>query len=367
MTEALPTKLEQYFSDYQSQHLSLGTLSVFNQELFRQEFLSYFDLWWSDNVKIDSLFSRFFPIWRIWYHSGAFSKASECWDFPINLAHEWEAQHDKKFLHKGTPYYCKGMSLLQAGNIDTSFLFFHQAVEEDRKWPSNDTRQTPAWLFVSLNVFNTRHLTRNIVTDATDWLERYMVEYRLNRGGFLIFEKLHTNVLAPHISDETTQRLFDETTFSFTHSVFRIRQLLALSPRTRDSQFAAQIELDILFNMARIAEVWLKQKQRLQSDKLARHLEAFFTAKGWGKPELGTINASNFDAILTELLDGSQQLLKRGYSETESDLLILYALRNKAGHAPTASNAVRNHFPELIERALFGLFTIAEKLFVTNS
>jgi hypothetical protein len=354
MPSTLPSNLEKLFVDY-GLHLFKG-VAFFNYALFEKEIWTYFDQWYSDPDRINDLFNRFAGFWVSLYRLHQFSRANQFWDLPIDTAHRWEAQSSSKLVHKGTPYYFKGMSLIKVGNIDRGFLFFHQAVEEDQR-SYGTTRQTPAWLFVTLDMSSRNQAALDLVQGASDWLGLHLTAYHSGRGGVLSLANLRSKVLG--------QVRLDETSFSFTHTVFRAKDLLSLPSPFRSSQFASQIELDILFNLARIAEVWLKDRQRGCGNTFAPQLKAFFQNRGWSlsQPEITALNATSFDNALTDLLDGARGSSVRIYSPVESDLLILYMLRNEAGHAPTASVVIQSRFSELVERSFFALFTIAEKSF----
>lgn len=355
MTNPLPGNLQTFIDDYMSQLLT-GQPPI-NYVLWEKAVWSYFDQYFNSHSDIDDLFNRFADKWSLLYKGQEFSKATLFWQLPIKFAHEWEAQSNGKTVHKGTPYYFNGMSLIKNGNIDLGFLFFHQAVEEDiRDWGT--TRQTPAWLFVVLDAGNTNQAAFQVVKEASDWLGVYLNAYQTNRGGTLTLAKLR-NVLG--------QKNFDETSFSFTYTVFGMKDLLALPSQFRSSQFASQMELDRLFALARIAEVWLKDRQRnnCPGTTLAPQLKYFIDTQisALIQDEITELNKASFDSALTYLLNGDQGSLWRAYTPIEADLLILYVLRNEAGHAPTASGVVQSRFPDLVQRALFGLFTIADRLF----
>lgn len=127
---SLPAQLEEYFKDYELQ-LFKGGLPV-NYGLWMGEVWRYFDQWYTDADMIDDIFNGFGATWGLLYQIGQFAAADTFWEMPIGFAHQWEADR-RKTLHKGTPYYFRGMAAVMNGNIDRGFLFFHQALEEERK------------------------------------------------------------------------------------------------------------------------------------------------------------------------------------------------------------------------------------------
>lgn len=136
----------------------------------------------------------------------------------------------------------------------------------------------------------------------------------------------------------------------------------------RSSPFASQLELDTLFSLCRIAEVWLKDRQP-PTNKLERQLGGqllrLFTSQHWPitSSDLGAVGTADFEQSLATLLDGKKGPLPRIFQSVEGDLILIYILRNQAGHASVSSPIVWQRFSELLERTLFGLFSIGERLF----
>lgn len=192
-------------------------------------------------------------------------------------------------------------------------------------------------------------------------VDNYLSQYRASGRGSIALSDFRARVL--------NQANLRETTFSFTHAIFRSDALLSLPEAFRSNVFASQIELDTMFSFARIAEVWLKDKQppaNVYENQLGGQLLRFFKSQGWSlanKPDLSVINSISFDLAITALLNQTQGRLYRLYLPQEADLLLIYVLRNEAGHTPTSSNIINTRFSEIVTRVLFGLFTIAEKLF----
>ncbi|MFC1964227.1 hypothetical protein ACFLV1_02475 [Chloroflexota bacterium] len=134
--------------------------------------------------------------------------------------------------------------------------------------------------------------------------------------------------------------------------------------------FTSQLSLDILFSLCRIAEVWLKTKHSpTNKDKLTLNplLLWFFKHPRINIPvtkgELKDVRNAEFNKSLLSLLDSRKGSLPRRFQPVESDLLLIYVLRNEAGHASTSSPVISERFNELVERVFFGLFKIVEALY----
>ena len=81
---------------------------------------------------------------------------------------------------------------------------------------------------------------------------------------------------------------------------------------------------------------------------------------------LATVNRESnidFEKVVKVLLNNGKRLFPRVLEPWESDLLILYVIRNQAGHETKSSRVVLERYGELLERVFFGLFKIVEALY----
>ena len=353
---SLPPDLETQIQAYQDR--LFGNIKPWDYTQLEVEILKYFDQNWNDTSKVDALFNRFAGIWAIFYQLREFIQADFFWDLPLEYADKWEKTRNKR-LHKGTPYYFRAMAAVIRGNIDRGFLFFHQALIEDET-TFGSVLSTPAWKFVTLDYLSVDQAAFQIVKSRADWLDQRLCAYHQSRRGSLPLADLRSRVL--------NQPRLRDATFSFVHSVFRCEDILSLPEHFRLSSFASQLELDMLFSLCRIAEVWLKDRQPPQNKderQLGGQLVRFFNSQQWllDGNDLRTINSLDFEENLTALLGGTQGRLSRPFQLVEADLVLVYVLRNQVGHATTSSPVVYSRFAELLDHIFFGLFTIAEKLF----
>ncbi|MBM3941022.1 MAG: hypothetical protein FJ318_09125 [SAR202 cluster bacterium] len=248
-------------------------------------------------------------------------------------------------------------------SIDRAFLFFHQAVEEDRRsWDAPMAH--PAWKFVVLDSDSTDQAAYQIVKDRANWIERRIRPNAGARGLTLSMGYFRSRVLQ--------SASLAETAFSFTHSVFRCEYLLRLPPAFRMSEFSSLLGLDTLNSPSRILEVWLKYRQSAEgksSPQLGGQLLRFFASQGWPLTysELKRINSAfregGFDKTCVDLLEGKQGQLPRVFTDVEADLLLMYGVRNQASHSVTSSQLVRQRLQEIVDRFPLGLFTTAQRLF----
>lgn len=363
MTNSIPFELENLIRDYE-RYLDNTAGQAWDYASLEAEVFKYFDQWGENHPQeIDNLFTRFARIWALYYQSRKFQDADEFWKRPLDYATKWEETR-KGHLHKGTPYYFRAMAAVASGNIDRGFLFFHQALDEDEKIQGRPAVNT-AWRFVTFDYSNKHQAALGLLKPRADWLGNIISTYQTSGRGSLSLATLKNRVLDnPQLT---------ETTFSFTHAVFRSENFMSLPEGFRSSTFASQLALDILFSLCRIAEVWLKDRQppnNRYERQLGGQLIRFFRDNHFvSQPpyltdtDLSQIGNADFDQCLDALLDGKQGPLPRPFRPLESDLIIIYILRNQAGHATASSDVVSTRFEDLLERVFFGLFQIVEALF----
>jgi len=361
----IPPELEKQIQDYENFLFHPGqTWNISNLE---KEVFKYLDRYghgqYGDSGTLtDKLSSRFANIWQVYYRSNKFLEADKFWDLPLDIYAKWE-EDNNKIVARGSPHYFRGMAAVTYGNVDRGFLFFHQALEDDFREgfrPYKKNNRSPAWDFVTFNYSSRRQAALPLIKPRADWLSHRISNYQDSNRGSLSLAKLRRKVLV-----NTRLR---ETTFSFTYEVFRSKNLLSYPQAFRTGRFASQLSLDILFSLCRIGEVWLKNKQTPANSferQLGGQLVRFFTEHDIpvNNNEIREVGKADFEKSLGSLLDNRKGPLPRRFQLVESDLLLIYILRNEAAHAATSSRIISERFNELVERVFFGLFKIVEVLY----
>lgn len=362
MTYSIPPELHKEIQEFEKKLALFESAQTAAHNSLEFEVMKYFDQWGYNPSATDLLFTQFIGISNHYYAEHNYEKADEVWEVPLEYAAKWE-KGNNKLLHKGTPYYCRGMTAIAAGNIDRGFLFFHQALDEDNRIPGQ-RGWGPAWSFVYFDYKNPRQAALRLIKPRAEWLDSIISKYRSSGRGSLTKVKLRNHVLK--------KKRLKETSFSFIHTVFRSHNLLSMPARFRSSPFASQLALDILFSLCRIAEIWLKNKQKPKNKneehqlrQLGGQLLWFFKSQSSqvSDIDLTNINKVDLDLSLKALLDDKRGVLPRRFQPWEADLMIIYLLRNHAGHETTSSSVVCQRFDELLERLFFGLFCIVENLY----
>lgn len=123
----------------------------FDRLQFEKAAHTYFDSHLRDWAAHDAFFNNFTIIWLRRLEQGHFAAAEDIWEFALTLASNWENNHPSNRLHKGTPYYFWGMTVVLRGDLDRAFLLMHQALHEDIESSGTAFPDTPASAFAILN------------------------------------------------------------------------------------------------------------------------------------------------------------------------------------------------------------------------
>jgi len=303
----------------------------------------------------DKYFTNFTVIWRSYLNARDYDRAEEIWRRAMSTALTWESDHPENRIHKGTPYYFWGVTALQKGDLDKGYALMHQAVDEDSKSQGKAFPDTPAFAFASLNYAEPEQAFR-------EWPYRQMryMDSRQNNYSARYSRQFHLEHFKDHflLSPPSV-----DIGFLFAYSVARLMQLSDLPDHALASGFAAQLEANILFDLALVIDGTIKSKNPTKwkfihhAEFLLAQFNEFLT-----EDQLREINQAfnnDFDAALSDILDG--QLAITGISSlslAQADVALAYGMRNRGAHDVTAAPTVWTRFSE-IEQALFNVLYLA--------
>jgi len=305
-------------------------------------------------------FNNFSPIWKHLLNNGQFSEAELIWQFALEPILIFEKNNPKREIHKGTAYYFWGMTSLLAGDLDKGFLLMHQAVEENVKTSKCDLPDTPAMAFASLNFQKLDQAFRQWVTHQANYLEKlikiYSTKYSRN---FTIddFQKKFLNT-SPNL----------DITFLFVYTLARLERVANVPTNTLKSRFSSQLIINLLFDLSVVIETTTKVKNT--TGKSFIHHANFLTAsinQTLSEKQLGDINNEfkiNFDSTLA-LIVNNLFTLPDGtlLSDTQTDIVIAYGIRNKGAHDVAFSEVISDNFLKISESIFNVLFFVIEFLF----
>jgi hypothetical protein len=325
---------------------------------FDEVAFAYFDERGNDPAAVDEFFNAFTPLWSHHLAVGALEGASAVWPWALRPALAWEGNRGRR-LHKGSAFYFAAMTAILSGDLDAGYLYAHRGLEEDRQTHGVVSPRTPSLSLVSMDADNVQQASRLWVIEKAQFVERALGVYRQTRGGSLDTVGLRARLL------EHTDRI--EPTFLFSYCVARFRRLETMMPGGHDSDFASQLRLNILFDLALVTDNLLRRiaPGKEQFIDLAVALSAAASLP-LTKGDFRSINGSfkaDFVGTAVAILDGHYTLVSgRQLAGLEGDLALAYGCRNRGGHHLSGGHVLNSRFDELRQSLLNTAFLAVEAL-----
>ena len=340
-----------------------GPLSSW-QELAKAS-ITYFDRYPDDYTAHDGYFNIFIAITHNRMLAGQFHWVAHIWEEAIKVALNWERASQGRRVHKGTPYYFWGKALLLSGDLDRGYLVTHQSLEEDRlKSPGQDLPSTPATALVTLNHTEFNQAFREWVVEQANYVSERLVFYNQKFGRALTLDEFRNRFLLRTETDDL---------FLFSFTVARLMAIEWLPEHSRLNQFAGQLEINVLFDLALVIDGAIKRKPpiptpaKLYFNHLAEHLLARI-----GNPlsinDLAKINRqfeNDFDVALGATLDGTMAIVsgQPPLNPTRLDVALTYVLRNHGAHNSSSAATLSERFIEVRQSIFNVLFMTVEHLY----
>ena len=263
-----------------------------------------------------------------------FNDAEDLWNDVLKLAYNWEEKTGER-IHKGTPYYFLGVTLILRKDLDRGFLMMHQALEEDKRSFKDSYTQYPAYFFVTLNYENDQYFRQQILVIA-NYIDERLESYRESGRGSLNMSDFKSRFLM--------ETKLQESVFYFVFSVFRIRRLVVeTNLKHTQNVFGSLLQANIIFDLCLVIETILKNKIPPDPDPRKRYVMFYLLEKlsaksslSLNKDKLKQINGSfntNFKTTLESLLESRYEFQDRTEpQQIETDLAIAYGFRNFGAH-----------------------------------
>lgn len=236
----------------------------------------------------------------------------------------------------------------------------HQALAEDVITQGNQYPDTPAYAFAALNYEKVDQAFRPWLLHEAQYLDRILAEYRKNRERkFTLTDFKNKYLQAPPSID---------VIYLLAYIVARLIRLETLPPYLLSSPFTGQLLQNLLFDLVQVVDVTIAEKNKSKW-KMIDHVN--FLSKKSGEvismANLEDVNRrfrTGYEKTLNEILDGAFKF-KDGTppSPIQSDLLVLYGLRNQAAHGVSSAAITWQRFDEIRNAVFNTLFLAAEILF----
>lgn len=305
-------------------------------------------------------FNNFTILWRNFLRAGQFDAAERIWNMACAIAWDWEHANFGRLVHKGTPYYFWGMTALQRGDIDRGYALMHQALEEDVRESGQQFPPTPALAFATMNAEQPEQAAFDWVAQKAQVADRYLKSYRQSSGMALDFSGLNARFLQ-HPPNRYT-------VYSLSYVLGRLSKLVKAPAQVLESEFAAQLNMDLIFRLLQVLESALKAKNPAGSTFFSHAVFlAQRTSLNLTQPDLSHVNTEakkDFEKTLRDLLVGVFALPGgRAAIALERDLAVAYACRNYGAHQLSPVSTVLNRVEEIKQAVFNTLFLTIETLY----
>lgn len=307
----------------------------------------------------DAFFGCFTPLWLHHSNSGNPRAAIAVWPWALRpvLAAE---KKSGRMLHKGTPYYFWGMTVLLQENLEEGYLLMHRALEEDVRTHGTAAPDTPGWALATLNYQKQEQAFLPWVQKQGAHVEVRLDSYRRKHQRSLTLADLRSRLLAKPAYRDSVQQ--------FCFSMARTLRLQALSPELWTGSFPAQIAFDVLFDLCLVVDAVLHEKNPTQW-QFIDHATFLSKASGLGlkSNDLGEINGqfrTSFSQALASALSGSLKL-NNGAAVTglPCALALTYGCRNRGAHNVASVPMTATEFDAVVQHICDTLFLAIEDLY----
>lgn len=310
----------------------------------------------------DKFFTNFTIIWRRLFNSRRLDDAESLWEMALRPALIWESQHPDNFIHKGTPFYFWGGTSILKGDLDRGYALMHQAVEEDVRTTRDQFPNTPAFALVTLNYAKVDQFFRGWVLLQAELLIELIKTYCTSHGRQLSLDEFRNRFLLIPPNRDTVSL--------FAYTLARLLRLQNLPGYALRSDFAGQLEMDLLFDIILVIDAAIKAKNPDDRARFRAHIAFLSDRAGLGiRQHLSQLNTefnrpNNFDSTLTAILDGSFRFNEGSVlSGLAGDLAIAYGLRNHAAHNVSSVSTIWERFSEIRQSLFNTLFLSVEVLY----
>lgn len=344
-------------------HRHLLLKEPFDYTQFDRAAHSYFARHVGDWPRHDAFFNNFTIIWRWLLELGHHMAAERVWDLALASASSWEDAHRSERLHKGTPYYFWGMTVVLRGDLDRGFLLMHQALDEDVRSKGTRDPDTPASAFVTLDYRKQDQAFRVIVEDTATFLDQLLVTYRQTRAKTLTLDGFRDRLF--NVTD------LRDTLFLLVFSLFKLQALLrGMKPIIRSNEFAGLLEVGLLFDLCLVIDSVIGYRYQQSWKFIDRAAFLSSVARlSLSKDGLAQLNQAfgqgfrDFPDVVDALFRGTFRFPDgRALGASETDVALAYGFRNLGAHRIEGLKTIYDEFEGISQRIMNVLFLAVEHL-----
>lgn len=315
------------------------------------------------NIPAAYLASRMFEGFsRYWMNSilpsGQHVLGISFWHSILDYTKKWELDNEPITIHKGTPFYFLGVNYFLIGHVDNAFVFFYNAIEDDKKLPElGYPKKAPIYQTVTLTDNHNNQMYPYVVKPLREILETYIEKFQRNFDENFTIEKFDQKFLQ--------NENFEDLTYFFVYNFMKIHDLnYSIKKDIRINEFSKLKALDEFFNLVLLIDQILKHVSN-------RYGEMMFNSIKWWSEEKMHFSQRNLENLIGSdnlNLSGNTpqnvvQVLLDHIQNPSTDIpreiyvmLLAYHLRNYAGHNVSRQDVLVSKYDEILEKLFMGIF-----------
>jgi hypothetical protein len=364
----LDKTMRAFMDSYQNafiNHLSLHTSIFINMTMdeLRNETWRYLDRHKNRTPGVDEYFNRLGGLAEIYIGASRYKEAELFWEMIRSLVSAWEVRNAPHRIHKGALYFFWCKAVLLEGDLDKAFLLIHSALHEDYLTHNQNPVGTPAYLTATFNFEDRANLLYEEVHKWSIFVESLLEEFRMIAGINLMLPEFRAKLLNSHPSLDMIIML--------THAIAKLVHLDEVPVESIQGEFASIYELTLLHDVILVIDSLLFRKIiPVESEnpgfmKLINYLlrcSNISNDEKENKEMLKNVNAMQ----RKNSLETMERFLDRKYEwrnkiithPLESDIGLIYCIRNYSSHNLEATPLIRDRFSE-IRQSVFNVLFLA--------
>ncbi len=311
----------------------------------------------------DDLFNSFITIWNVILSQRNYGLGEWIWEKCVDFSHHWEEMHEGRYIHKGTPFYFWGMTAILRGDMDKGYALMHKALQEDVRRHGSVNPQTPSFAFV---IADYKEKNQAFI----DWplIQAKYIEDRINLFNQFYQKNFSLNLFWEKI---TRSNLEKSIIYQFVLYITKFYDITRKPEYIYKGDFAGQLLLDLLLNLARVVDSIIHQKNPSEQN-LFNHILFVNNAIDLNLNQLKMeyINQkyksipNGFENTITSIIDNSFRFCDNSpLSDLAKPFAITYGIRNYAAHHIVSSPTIWENYEEIEKNMFFSLFICIDTLY----
>ena len=298
-------------------------------------------------------------IWKFFVFGEEYHKAIQYLETLLKNIIVWEKKNNSN-INKSSIYYFLGGTYLLNRNYAQGFLSLHSSYEEDRRYKNQILiKNTPAFLFITLDISTNKQYWYHLLWGVTAFLEKRLASYKTDISPSFSFDDFRNNFL---------KQADLEIIFLFSFTVIRLFGIEAFDTTyNNNSSFSAHYRSSLLFDLLVAIENAIRAKGGEGTFKnQAGYLLSKIPDPQLTENQMGEINSKekhNIEDALEQFLENDYQNKNIKLPIRERSILISYLLRNIIAHSSEYLPIINERFQEIQQSVFNMLFLVVENLY----